>query len=420
MENKEQFGKAVYDLLIDLGISDLYVEHAQLGILVVTLALIGGIADSLSRRMLLALVNRFAEKSKTDIDDVLVEHHVFRKIAHLVPAFIVAFALPYIFHPYPFWEGILLEAVDVYIIVNIILAVQAILKSGNILLRKTEFFNDKPVESYTQLLNIFNYVFGGLFIFSELTGNSIITFLTAIGAASAVLILTFKDTILGFVASIQLSANDMVKVGDWISFEQYGADGDVLEINLTTVKVKNWDNTVTTIPTYSFISDAFKNWRHMQESGGRRIKRSIHIKLSSIRFVQDSELDKYRNIQLIQTYVDNRKSTIDSWNEQNQIDKSNLLNGRNMTNLGLFRKFVHEYLEQHPAVNRDLTYMVRQLQPDEFGIPLEVYCFCKDKQWENYEYIQGDMLDYLLSSVPYFDLEVHERPSSKDIQSISS
>ncbi|MGB5459206.1 MAG: mechanosensitive ion channel domain-containing protein, partial [Eudoraea sp.] len=232
------------------------------------------------------------------------------------------------------------------------------------------------------------------------------------GAASAILLLLFKDSILGLVASITVSMNDMVRIGDWITFEKYGADGDLIEINLATVKIQNFDKTITTIPTYALITDSFKNWRGMQESGGRRIKRALIIKQKNIKFLTDKEIEKLKNIQLIANYLNTRNEKISNYNQKNNIDKTLLLNGQNLTNIGVFRKYIESYLSNHSAINSKMTMMTRQLAPTPQGIPIEIYVFSSDKRWTNYEYIMSDIFDHLLAAVSYFDLEVFELPTS--------
>ena len=264
------------------------------------------------------------------------------------------------------------------------------------------------------------WVIGIIFIFSIVTGKPLIKFLVGLGTLSAVLLLVFKDTILGFVASIQVAANDMVRIGDWITIEKYGADGDVFEINLASVKVRNFDKTISTIPTYNLISDSFKNWRGMSQSGGRRIKRAIIIKASSIHFLTNDELAELSKIQLISSYIDSKTDEITTHNTTNDIDKSVLINGRNLTNFGVFRKYIDEYLHSHSAVNKEMAIMTRQLAPTAQGVPLEIYCFSKDKVWKNYEYIMADIFDHILAAIPYFKLEVFELPSSKDLQTLTS
>ena len=249
-------------------------------------------------------------------------------------------------------------------------------------------------------------------IFSIITGKDIGTFIATLGALSAIILLIFKDSILGFVASIQVTINDTVRIGDWITMKSYNADGDVTEINLSTVKVQNFDNTITSIPTYKLVSDSFVNWRGMSESGGRRIKRALLIRVSSIRFVDDLQLEKLLKIERIAPFIKQRKKEIEVENIAQQADKSLLLNGRNMTNIGLFRRYAMAYLENHPEINNNLTLMVRQLAPTPEGVPLEVYVFVKDKLWVNYESIMTDIFDHLFAAIPFFELECFEYTSN--------
>ena len=228
---------------------------------------------------------------------------------------------------------------------------------------------------------------------------------------TAVFMLVFKDPILGFVAGVQLSANKMLSVGDWLEMPKYGADGDVIDISLTTVKVQNWDKTITTIPAYALISDSFKNWRGMTSSEGRRIKRAVNIKMNSIHHLSNNQIDKLKNIQLITSYLESKQQDIDAYNSKNHIDKNLSLNGRNLTNIGVFRKYMQTYIETHSAIHKDMMIMVRQLAPTTQGIPLEIYAFSSDKRWENYEYIMADIFDHIIASVSYFDLEIFELPN---------
>jgi len=285
-------------------------------------------------------------------------------------------------------------------------------KSTNDYLKTLPRFRDKPIDSYVQVFMIFAWAVGMFTIFAIVTETTVWKFFTALGAASAVILLLFKDSILGLVASIQVTINDMVRIGDWITFEKYGADGDVVEISLATVKVQNFDKTITTIPTYALISDSFKNWRGMQVSGGRRIKRSLIIKQKSIRFLTDSDIASLEKIQLVESYLKGRIEQIQAYNRENGINKELLINGRNLTNFGVFRKYVTNYLNSHSAINKGMTLMVRQLDPTTKGIPLEIYAFSADKRWENYEYVMADIFDHLLAAVPYFSLEIFELPTS--------
>jgi miniconductance mechanosensitive channel len=258
------------------------------------------------------------------------------------------------------------------------------------------------------------WIFGFVIIVSKIFDISTGTMLGTFGAVSAIFLLIFRDTILGFVASVQVSLNDMVRIGDWITFDKFGADGDVIEINLATVKVRNFDNTTTTIPTYSMISDSFRNWRGMLKSDGRRIKRHILIKAKSIRFLTDEDLQDLKKIQLVTNYIDTRQAEIEKFNKSHQIDKSLLINGRNMTNFGLFRKYITQYLSQYPGLNKEMILLCRQLQPTPQGIPLEIYTFSSDKRFENYEYIMADIFDHIFAAIQYFDLEVYELSPDKE------
>ncbi len=337
-------------------------------------------------------------------------------MAHIFPVLLVFEFLPAVFIDYDYLGGIALKLTQIIGIVLTIQIVKNSLRSLRDYLKTLTRFKDKPIDSYIQVFMIFAWAVGILTIFAIVTDTTIWKFFTALGAASAVLLLLFRDTILGLVASIQVSINDMVRIGDWITFEKYGADGDVVEINLATVKVQNFDKTITTIPTYALISDSFKNWRGMQKSGGRRIKRALLIKQSSIHFLSPEQVEKLKKIALIKTYLEDRGAKISDYNAQHQIDKELMLNGRNLTNLGVFRKYLESYLENHSAINKDMTLMTRQLAPTSQGIPLELYAFSADKRWENYEYIMADIFDHVLASVPYFDLEVFELPSDLNVR----
>jgi len=322
--------------------------------------------------------------------------------------------MPIVLTDFNYYENIAEKGLKTFSILLTLWIVRSVLNALKDYFKTLPKLKDKPIDSYIQVFMIFAWVIGVFSAIAILTGIAFINFITGLGAASAVIILIFKDTILGFVASIQVSINDMVHIGDWITFEKYGADGDVIEINLATVKVQNFDKTITTIPTYALISDSFKNWRGMVNSEGRRIKRALNIKLNSVKYLNEDEVDRLKKVQLITSYLDKRENDINSFNKSHSIDKELALNGRNLTNLGVFRKYAQTYLEQHSAINKDMMIMVRQLAPTTQGIPLEVYAFSTDKRWENYEYIMADIFDHLIAAVPYFDLEVYELPTGSN------
>jgi miniconductance mechanosensitive channel len=354
-----------------------------------------------------------ARRTKTKFDDLLVSNKTAKYIAHLIPLLFIYKCVPIILENFVYWESVFGKLVGIYIVLLSLWIFKTILHAIRDHLKQNPSFSDKPIDSYIQVIMIVLWIFAFIFIISKIFDIDTNTMLGTFGAISAIIILIFRDTILGFVASVQVSLNDMVRIGDWITFDKFGADGDVIEINLATVKVRNFDNTTTTIPTYSMISDSFRNWRGMLNSDGRRIKRHVLIKASSIRFLAENELQDLKKIQLVSSYIDLRQTEIDKYNTTHQIDKSVLINGRNMTNFGLFRKYITEYLSQYPGLNKDMILLCRQLQPTPQGIPLEIYTFSNDKRFENYEYIMADIFDHVFASISYFDLEIYEMPSGK-------
>ena len=343
-----------------------------------------------------------------------------RNVAHIIPLLIALELVPAVFFDFDRFEVFVEKGLQVFAIVLTLWIVRSLLNTLKDYLKTLPKFKDKPIDSYIQVFMIFAWLGGFMSAIAIITGIPFLKFLTGMGAISAVIILVFKDTILGFVASIQVSINNMVNIGDWITFEKYGADGDVIEINLATVKVQNFDKTITTIPTYALISDSFKNWQGMVNSDGRRIKRALNIKLDSVHYLSKKQVDKLSKIQLITAYLKKRQEDIDSYNEKNKVDKSLLINGRNLTNLGVYRKYVESYIEHHPAINKEMMIMVRQLAPTTQGIPLEIYAFSSDKRWENYEYIMADIFDHAIAAVRYFDLELFELPSNSALREIIS
>ena len=277
----------------------------------------------------------------------------------------------------------------------------------------------RPIKGYVQITKVIFYFIGTILIFSVILNKNPGYFLGGLGAFAAILLLVFKDTILGLVAGIQLSANDMVRPGDWISMPGYNADGTVSDISLNTVKVQNWDKTISTIPTYALVSNSFTNWRGMEESGGRRIKRAINIDMKSVRFCDDEMVQKFKKIQILQEYIDFKLEELAKYNKENGIDETVKVNGRRMTNIGVFRKYVEAYLKKHPKIHNDMTFLVRQLNPSEKGIPLEIYVFSNDQQWANYESIQADIFDHLLAVIPEFNLRVFQNPTGDDFRQLA-
>lgn len=356
-------------------------------------------------------------KTKSTFDDFLVANKTAKYIAHLFPLLFVYKTVPVILTDFTKWESFFEKGVKIYIILLSLWVIRSVFNSLKDYLKNKPRYADKPIDSYIQVIMIMLWMFGVFSFISILFDIGTTAFLTTFGSISAVIILVFRDTILGFVASISVSVNDMVRIGDWITIEKFGADGDVIEINLATVKVRNFDNTTTTIPTYSLISDSFRNWRGMTNSDGRRIKRYILIKSKSVKFIEDAELIKYKKIQHLTSYIDHRQADIEKYNANHNIDKTIIINGRNLTNLGLFRKYINQYLLNHPGINKDMMLMVRHLQPTDKGIPLEIYCFSKDKVWENYEHIMADIFDHVIASIKFFDLELYELDNNITLES---
>jgi miniconductance mechanosensitive channel len=402
----------IYEKLMDSGFSPDASAVLNLLALLIICLLVAFLIDLVIWRLLRFITTNLARRSRTNFDDIIVSNKVPRVVAHVLPLLLVLELIPLIFQDYPFFGSLSLKFFQLLGSLLVLQIAKRLLASARDYLKTLPRFRDKPIDSYVQVFMIFAWVAGILTIFALLTGTTIWKFFTALGAASAIILLIFKDSILGLVASIQVSANDMVRIGDWITFEKYGADGDVIEINLATVKVQNFDKTITTIPTYALISDSFQNWRGMKEAGGRRIKRAIVLRQHTIKFLRDEDVARLSKIELISSYLAQRGEKIKEHNNNHGVNKELAINGRNLTNLGVFRKYVESYLEIHPAINKKMTLMSRQLAPTPQGLPLEIYAFSSDKRWENYEYIMADIFDHLLAALPYFDLEVFELPTS--------
>lgn len=404
-----------YDLLVKVGINPTFASYISAFGNLIILMFIAYIIYLICIYWLNRLLNIVAKKTKSTFDDLLISNKTAKYIAHLIPLLLIYKAVPIILEKFILWEGFFAKIIDIYIVILVLLIVRTVFNALRDYLKLMPRYSDKPIDSYIQVIMIVLWIFGVTAIVLMLFNLKIENLIATFGAISAIVLLIFRDTILGFIASIQVSVNDMVRIGDWITMDKFGADGDVIEINLATVKVRNFDNTTSTIPTYSLISDSFKNWRGMFNSDGRRIKRHVLIKSSSIRFLGDDELTDLKKIQLIADYIDERQADIVNFNSSRSIDKSLLVNGRNLTNFGLFRKYINEYLRIYPGLNKNMILMCRQLQSNEFGIPLEIYAFSEDKTWVNYEFIMADIFDHLIASVVYFNLEIYELPTSQSL-----
>ncbi|MCW4470097.1 mechanosensitive ion channel family protein [Flavobacterium sp. MFBS3-15] len=387
--------------------------YGNLAVNLVVIGIIAYVMDRIGKRLLEFTLSIVAKKTKTIFDDFLVENKTASYVAHLFPLYFIYSVLPKVLKAFIYWENMIFKGMSIAIIFLSLWIIRSVFNSLKDYLKLQPEYNDKPIDSYIQVIMIVLWIFAITAMVLILFNTTVGALLGTFGAISAIIILVFKDTILGFVASIQVTVNDIVRIGDWITIDKFGADGTVIEINLATVKVQNFDHTTTTIPTYSLISDSFRNWRGMMDSGGRRIKRHILIRANSVRFIHENEIEDLTKIQLIADYLKTRQADINKWNSQHGIDKSLSINGRNLTNLGVFRKYINSYIETHPGANKELTIMCRHLQPTEKGIPIEIYLFTSDKRWLNYEYIMADIFDHIIASVAYFGLEIFELPSGK-------
>lgn len=374
--------------------------------------LIGLLAYLLVRYGILRLLAHAIRHNRFHWDNFLLERKVFHRLAHFIPALLLHAAAPM----FPDWQEPIRRVASVYMILAGVSAAAALLSAIDDIYRTHDVSKVRPIKGYLQGLAIFFYIIAGVLVLSTIMGESPVILLSGIGAMTAILMLIFKDSILGLVAGIQLSANDMVRIGDWIEMPKYNADGDVVDITLTTVKVANFDRTITTIPPYALITDSFRNWRGMVEAGGRRIKRAIMIDTASVGFCSDELLERFRRIQLLQGYVEARSAEIEAYNREHGVDGTEPVNGRRMTNLGTFRIYIEEYLRHHPDVHPDMIRMVRQLPPGEHGLPLELYLFTRTTDWIEYERIQADLFDHLLAVAPRFGLRVYQAPSGADLR----
>ncbi|MDA0714200.1 MAG: mechanosensitive ion channel [Bacteroidetes bacterium] len=387
-------------------------------LLILMALLIASLIWRISKWVLNRIVPKITESTKTIWDDMLFSDRVLSSLALLIPVLFLDYWMPSIFEHTPSALPLAMGLTDVIIIFTVAYIVSSVFSSVKLILASNPDFQDKPIGSFTQLGNIFVYAIAFILGLSIIFDKSPVYLLSGFGAVAAVVLLVFKDSILGFVASVQLSANNMVHVGDWVTVPKYGADGDVLEINLTTIKVQNFDKTITTIPTYAFVSDSFTNWRGMQQSGGRRIKRSIHIKVGSIRFCSPEMVERFKNFTLVRPYLVQRSAEIEAHNDSHGVDKSVLLNGRRFTNIGVFRVYLEEYLKTNSKINPDMTIMVRQLASTPNGLPLEIYAFSRYQEWKVYEGIMADIFDHMFAAARSFDLEIFENPTGGDIRTL--
>jgi len=404
--------------LLELGLTTGMVESLVRGGLILLVLLLSWVAHRVSQGPINRSIEKFAHYTIQQWDDILVEKHIVKRILYFIPLILL-----YVLSS-PILTGTSLlplsqTLISVLFLIAGMMFLDAMLNALLAIYGKSAISKEISITPFVQVLKLVLYFVTGILLLSLLLQKTPLYFLSGLGALTAVLMFVFKDVLMGFVAGIQLIANKMVAPKDWIEMPKYGADGDVLEITLTTVKVQNFDNTITTIPTYALINESFKNWRNMNLSGGRRIKRYVNIDLGSIKFCSSEMLEQFKRIQLISQYIQNRQEEILVYNKKHQVDESTLVNGRRLTNIGVFRSYVEAYLRQHPMIHKDMTFLIRQLSPSENGLPIEIYVFCKDTNWTAYEAIQADIFDHILAVVPEFDLRVFQEPSGSDFQKIA-
>lgn len=392
------FENAINGLLGSMGMGEENIGIGRRVVVIVAIALLAWLADLLCRRALIPAIKAVVQKTKATWDDYLLNDRVLDNLCHIIPSLVVYVLLPFAFSDKPFLHTLLLKGCYIYIIATLLRLACSLINSLNDLADRQEKTRNRPLKGVFQMAKILIIFVCIILIFSVLLDKSPTDLFVGLGAAATILMLVFKDTIVGLVSGVQLSANDMLRPGDWITMPKYNADGVVFEVNLTTVKVRNWDNTVTTVPPYTLVSDSFQNWRGMFESGGRRIKRSLCIDMAGVRFCTPQELKRYAKEGLVM--------------EEDKRDE--------LTNLTMLRRALLKYLRSHPRVNQDLMVMVRQLQPTSQGIPLELYFFSANKQWVAYETLQADVFDYVLAIVPTYGLRVFQTPSGEDVKGIKS
>ncbi len=404
----------IRQLLLKIGVNEKIAAILDDFIGIALLLLISYICGIIARKIIHSIVERLAKYTPTNWDDIFIENNVIYHLVNIFPAIVFIIATPFAITS-DIWVTIFQKGAQIFIVVSILRSIQSAATAMTEIFSQSKNYSNKPLKVVFQIITVIAYFIGFIIIISILINRDFTSLFAALGASMAILLLVFKDSILGFVAGWQLTANDMLRIGDWITVPKYGADGDVIEISLYSVKVKNFDNTITTIPPYSLVSESFQNWRGMQESGGRRVKRSILIDMTSIRFCDEPLIAELKKIDYIKEYIESKENEIEAYNKSNNIDDSIIVNGRRQTNLGIFRAYLNEYLKKHPEVNHAMTCMVRQLQPTEKGIPMELYFFISNKDWVYYENVQSDIFDHVLSAIPHFQLKVYQFPSISTI-----
>lgn len=406
--------------LVSIGVESVWADKLDNFIILLIIIGIALLSNVICRHIILRALAKLVKRTKATWDDIVFDHKVTVHISRMVAPILIYVAIPIAFPEHV--DSNLLDFLRrlclIYILAVFLRFISVFMAAVYHVYSEREQYKDKPLKGLLQTAQVMLFFIGIIIIISILIDRNPMVLLTGLGASAAILMLVFKDSIMGFVSGIQLSANNMLKVGDWITMPKYGANGTVIEVTLNTVKVRNWDNTIVTIPPYLLVSDSFQNWEGMRQSGGRRVKRSINIDMSSVQFCTPDMLSRYRKIQLLKDYIDETEKVVKEYNKEHHIDNTVLVNGRRQTNLGVFRAYLTNYLKSLPTINQELMCMVRQLQPTETGIPMELYFFSAVKDWVPYEGIQADVFDHVLAIIPEFGLRVFQNPSGEDFRAL--
>lgn len=410
----------IREWLEGFGLSETLVSSFTIAADIIVLILIALISDFITKRVLLGLIKRIVSRSKTKWDDYFYQRKVFSNLAHLVPAILVFYTIPILFNEIPDTILIIQKFIKLYIIILVVMVINKALRAFEDLMINDERLVNSPLRTVSQVVRVLTFFVAVVLIISLLSGIPAGRLLGILAGTSAILILIFQDSIVGLLANFQITMYDLMRVGDWVTLGKQGVDGDVISIDLTTVKIRNFDKTISIVPAKAFVQESFINWRGMQEEGARRIKRNILIDINSVRFTNDIDLDNFKKVTLVSDYISRRQNEIERYNTQQKVDSTLELNGRRQTNIGIYRSYISHYLERHPRVDQNFMVMVRQLQPEPQGIPIEVYCFANTTVWAEYEQVQADIFDHLYAATQYFDLRLYQSPSGRDFRHIAS
>ncbi len=406
----------VYNWLISIGLESKTSYHLKNIIIFLVIVVIAISVYYTLRYLLRTVIKKAASKTKTQVDDIIIKRNVFARLSHMAPA-LVFYNLIYLVFDNNLSSVLLIEtSMKIYAIAIFIFSLLALFNALNDIYQLKSNNKSSSIKSYIQVSKILTAFIGGLIILSIILDKDFTAIFTGLGAFAAILMLIFQDSIKGFIGGIMLSSNDMVRLGDWISMPSHNADGTVIDISLNTVKVQNWDKTISTIPTYSMVTHSFSNWRGMEESGGRRIKRSVFLDINSIKFCDAEMLERYKGMKLIKPYLDNILSELDEYNKKEDSDSKTDL--RSLTNIGVFRKYLEEYLKNNENIKTDMTFIIRQLPPTEKGLPMEIYIFSKVQEWAEYEQIQSDIFDHIFAILHEFELKPFQNPTGSDFKSL--